>query len=177
MDKQSKQAKLSQLFEDHFDQIMRYVASRVKNFADAEDLAGEVFVKATLSIDKYKEKGAPIQAWLFKIAHNLVIDYQRRKGKIQFVPIDGMQAADSQDVAKLAENMVEYQRVVKVLDKLTDDQRRVIELRFLGELTSEETAQVMGKKSGTIRQVQMVALEKIRRLLAQDEQTKDTSDV
>ncbi len=169
MDRQSKEERLSRLFEENFDQIMRYVASRVSNFADAEDLAGEVFVKATESIDKYKERGAPIQAWLFKIAHNLVIDYQRRKKKIQFVPIDGMQAADDQDVAKLAEGMVEYHRVIKVLDKLTDDQRRVIELRFLGELTSEETAKVMGKKSGTIRQVQMIALEKIRKLLAQEE--------
>ncbi|MFC1951331.1 RNA polymerase sigma factor [Chloroflexota bacterium] len=177
MDKQSKEAKLSQLFEDHFDQIMRYVASRVSNFADAEDLAGEVFVKATVSIDKYKERGAPIQAWLFKIAHNLVIDYQRRKGKIQFVPIEGMQTADSQDVARIAEGMVEYEKVVKVLDKLTDDQRRVIELRFLGELTSEETAKVMGKKSGTVRQVQSIALQKIRQLLKQDERTKDMSDV
>ena len=171
MDRQSKEERLSCLFEENFDQIMRYVASRVSNFADAEDLAGEVFVKATASIDKFKEQGAPIQAWLFKIAHNLVIDYQRRRKKIQFVPIEGMQAADNQDVAKLAEGMVEYQRVIKVLDKLTDDQRRVIELRFLGELTSEETAKVMGKKSGTIRQVQMVALEKIRKLLAQEENT------
>jgi len=165
VDKQSKETRLSRLFEEHFDQIMRYVSARVGNFADAEDLAGEVFVKATVSIDKYKERGAPIQAWLFKIAHNLVIDYRRRKSKIEFVPIAGIQASDNQDVARIAESMVEYERVIKVLDKLTNDQRQVIELRFLGELTAEETAKVMGKKSGTVRQVQSIALQKIRQLL------------
>jgi RNA polymerase sigma-70 factor (ECF subfamily) len=165
MDKQSKGAKLSYLFEEHFDQIMRYVSARISNFADAEDLAGEVFVKATESIDKYKERGVPIQAWLFRIAHNLVIDYRRRKSRIEFVSIEGMQAADHQDVAKIAEDLVEYERVIKVLDQLTDDQRQVIELRFLGELSSEEAAKVLGKRSGTIRQVQSVALQKIRQIL------------
>jgi len=163
--KQSKEARLSHLFEEHFDQIMRYVAARVGNLADAEDIAGEVFVKATESIDKYKERGAPIQAWLFRIAHNLVIDYRRRKSKIDFVPIDGMQAESNEDVEGMAETNVEFDRVVKALDKLTDDQRQVIELRFLGELSAEEAANVMGKKGGTIRQVQSVALQKIRRIL------------
>ena len=165
MDKQSKEAKLSYLFEEYFDQIMRYVSARVGSIADAEDISGEVFVKATESIDKYKERGAPIQAWLFRIAHNLVIDYRRRKSKIEFVPIEGMQVADHQDVAKTAETLVDYQRVIRVLDRLTDDQRQIIELRFLGELSSEETAKVLGKKSGTVRQVQSIALQKIRQIL------------
>jgi RNA polymerase sigma-70 factor (ECF subfamily) len=165
VDKQSKEARLSRLFEDHFDQIMRYVSARVNSFADAEDLAGEVFVKATASIDKYKDTGAPIQAWLFKIAHNLVIDYRRRKSKIDFVPIEGMQAESGEDVENMAETRIEFGRVIKALDKLTDDQRQVIELRFLGELNSEETAKVLSKKGGTVRQVQSVALAKLRQIL------------
>ena len=165
MDKQSKEARLSKLFEDHFDQIMRYVAARVGNLADAEDIAGEVFVKATESIDKYKERGAPIQAWLFRIAHNLVIDYRRRKSKIEFVPIEGMQAEGNDDVEGDAETNVEFDRVIKALDQLTDDQRQIIELRFLGELTAEEVAEVLDKKGGTVRQVQSVALAKLRRIL------------
>jgi len=174
VDKQSKEARLSRLFEDHFDQIMRYVSARVNNFADAEDLAGEVFVKATASIDKYVERGAPVQAWLFKIAHNLVIDYSRRKSKIEFVPIEGMQADSGENVEGEAETKIEFDRVVKALDQLTDDQRQVIELRFLGELNSEETAKVMGKKGGTVRQVQSVALNKLRQILKGNQ---DRSDV
>ena len=165
MDKQSKEARLSRLFEDHFDQIMRYVAARVGNPADAEDIAGEVFVKATASIDKYVERGAPVQAWLFRIAHNLVIDYRRRKSKIDFVPIDGMQAESNEDVEQMAETNVEFSRVVEALGQLTDDQRQVIELRFLGELSAEEAAKVLGKKGGTVRQVQSVALAKLRQIL------------
>jgi len=170
VDKKSKEAKLSSLFEAHFDRIMRYVAARVGNMADAEDIAGEVFLKATASIDTYKERGAPIEAWLFKIAHNLVIDHQRRKSKIEFISIDGMQPEDKEDVEKLAEMNVEFDRVVKALGQLTDEQRQVIELRFLGELSSEEAASVMGKKGGgTIRQVQSMALAKLRRILQSGE--------
>ena len=174
MDKKSKEAKLSSLFESHFERIMRYVAARVGNIADAEDIAGEVFLKATASIDKYTERGAPIEAWLFKIAHNLVIDHQRRKSKIEFVSIDGMQPEDGEDVEGIAEMNIEYERVVKALGQLTDEQRQVIELRFLGELSSEEAASVMGKKGGgTIRQVQSMALAKLRRILQGREQGED----
>lgn len=174
MDKKSKEAKLSHLFEEHFDRIMRYVAARVGNMADAEDIAGEVFLKATASIDKYMERGVPIEAWLFKIAHNLVIDYWRRKSKVEFVPIDGMQPEDNEDVEGIAETKIEFSRVVKALGQLTDEQRQVIELRFLGELSSEETASVMGKKGGgTIRQVQSIALAKLRRILKGNEQGEE----
>lgn len=165
MDRKTRQAKLARLFEEYFDKIMRYIVSRIGNTADAEDIAGEVFVKATASIDKYKERGLPIGAWLFKIAHNLVIDYQRRKSKIEFVPIDGMQATGNEDTAKIAETNVEFDKVVKVLNQLTPDQRQIIELRFLGELSSEETGKILGKKGGTVRQVQSIALQKLRNIL------------
>ncbi|GAH71496.1 unnamed protein product, partial [marine sediment metagenome] len=71
----------AQLYEEHFDRIYRYVYLKVGNQAEAEDLTQEVFVKALEAIGSYKWRNLPFVAWLFRIAHNQVIDYLRKQGR------------------------------------------------------------------------------------------------
>jgi len=107
-----------------------------------------------------------MQAWLFKIAHNLLVDHQRKQSKTRTVQVDDKyQIADKHDTMESALTNIEYDRVTQSLDKLTPDQRQVIELRFFGGLTSEEVGSVMNKSSGAVRQMQSHAIKRLRQLL------------
>ena len=76
------------LYERYFDQIFRYVSFKTGNSAEAEDIAGDVFVKMLESIHKFTWQGHPFSSWLFRIAHNLVVDYFRKKGQRKSVVLD-----------------------------------------------------------------------------------------
>ncbi len=165
----TKQVELAALYDEYYDRIARYAYSRIGNKDDAEDIAGEVFLKALQNLKSYREQGPPLQVWLFKIAHNLVVDYLRKNSKFKSVPIDGIDMRDSSDPAAVAEMNLEIERVKIALKELSADQQEVIRLRFLAGLTSREVSYLMGKTDGAVREMQRAALEKLRQLLNEPE--------
>ena len=168
---QSKEATLTALYEEYYNRIARYAYVRIGNKTDAEDLAGEVFLKALQSLKSYNERGIPMQAWLFRIAHNLVVDYLRKKAKRKTVPIDAVQIANGTDPAMIAEKNIEMERVTKAMEQLTRAQREVLALRFFGGLTSQETGGILKKSDGAVREMQRAAIAKLRQLLSTDQQS------
>jgi RNA polymerase sigma-70 factor (ECF subfamily) len=66
-ERSSKEAALTALYDEYYDKISRYIFVRIGDRAEAEDLAGEVFLKSLESLDSYKERGIPMRAWLFSI--------------------------------------------------------------------------------------------------------------
>lgn len=162
-----KQAAVARLYETHYERVARYLAMRISNISDAEDLASEVFIRALRTVDTYRETGAPMEAWLFKIAHNLAIDYLRKKGRRPAsVPLEeGFPVADKGDPCNDIERQQEIGQLFKAISQLTESQRQVLALRFAGEMTSEQVAQILGKKSGTIREMQSAAIKKLRQIL------------
>jgi RNA polymerase sigma-70 factor (ECF subfamily) len=162
---QEKRAKLTGLYEEYYDKIARYAYSRIGSRNDAEDIAGEVFLKALDSLKNYREKGIPMQAWLFKIAHNMVVDHLRRVSKIKSVSLDKIELAGDADPAAAAEMSIEMEKVTGAMEKLTANQREVLNLRFYGGLTSREVGSVMQKSDGAVREMQRAALEKLRQVL------------
>ena len=72
---------LTLIYEDNFDRIFRYVALKIGDRMEAEDIAQQVFLNALKSISSYKNRGVPFTAWLYRIAHNQVVDYLRKKKK------------------------------------------------------------------------------------------------
>jgi RNA polymerase sigma-70 factor (ECF subfamily) len=135
---------------------------------DAEDIAGETFLRALKTLDSYQERGIPMQAWLFKIAHNLIVDYLRKKTKIKIQPTDITPLADDEDPTVLVEKNIQIEKVKKAMINLTDDQRQVIGLRFMGEMTSKEVAQIMNKNDGAVREMQRAAIERLRNILVNE---------
>jgi len=168
--RKQNEATLTSLYEEYYDRIARYAYVRIGSKADAEDLAGEVFLKALKSLKLYKEHGVPMQAWLFKIAHNLVVDYLRKMAKRKTVPIDNVQIKSDVDPAVVAEKSIELERVAKAMEQLTQEQREVLALRFFGGLSSKETGSILHKSDGAVREMQRAAIEKLRRLLVSDRQ-------
>lgn len=161
-----KQTAVERLFETHFERVARYIAVRIGSVSDAEDLASEVFVRALRTVESFQETGAPMEAWIFKIAHNISIDYLRQKGRRPAVPLDESLLLPARDnPGEDAERQQEIEELNKAVKQLSEAQRQVLALRFGAEMTSEEAAQVMGKKPGAVREMQSAAVKKLRELL------------
>jgi len=158
--------RLGALFDSCYPRIARYAYARTGNRTDAEDIAAEVFVRALESLDSYQERGLPMEAWLFRIAHNLVVDHLRRGSRFERAEEDEAALPDSPDPTHIAEERLMMARVRTAMTRLTKDQREVLSLRFFGGLSSRETADVLHKSDGAVREMQRAALEKLRGVLA-----------
>jgi len=159
------ETRLSDLYEEYYDKIARYVYVHISNKEEAEDIAGEVFLKALQSLKSYREQGIPMQGWLFRIAHNLTVDYLRKMNRRRTVPIDSVVLQANDNPANTAEKNIEFERVTEAMRKLTTEQREVINLRFFGGLTSKEVGGVLGKSDGAVREMQRAAMEKLRGIM------------
>ena len=157
--------RLAALYEEYYDKIARYIYVRIGDKSESEDLASEVFLKALKAIKSYRDSGPPMQAWLFKIAHNMIVDHLRKVSRIRTVPIDTVDIADDNDPVDITEKKIEMEKVGAAMVQLTEEQREVIRLRFFGGLTSKDAAAVLNKTDGAVREMQRAALEKLRLVL------------
>ncbi len=166
-------AAFGQVYEAYYLRVYRYAAARVGQGAEAEDVAQEVFLKALNSLHKFKFSGPPFAAWLFRIAHNLIIDRARHM-KAASAATSGPPADLDQALGVAGDDNVEEQALLSLdmealreaLGKVTKLQRQVIELRFIAGLSLAETAGVMGRKENAVKALQHSALGALRRLLA-----------
>ena len=161
-------AAFGQLYEQYFDKVYSYLSFKLGNATEAEDLAEQVFLKALESLGGYKWTGVPFQAWLFRIAHNLFVDYLRRRTQRTSEPIDeNLPAYDrtADPEAWLAEK-VTRQGLIKAVERLTDLQKQVIALKFAGGLSNAEVARLLGKTEGAVKALQHAALQSLQRQFA-----------
>jgi len=156
----------AQLYEEHFDRIYRYVTLKIGDQAEAEDITQQVFLKALQSISSFRWKGIPFSAWLFRIAHNQVIDYFRKKRKRVTEPLDDSLALSDSNPQLLTERNLDIEQLALATKQLTQAQREVISLRFAGELSIAQVAKVMGKSPGAIKALQHSAIVALRKALS-----------
>ena len=156
----------AQLYENHFDKIFRYVVLKIGNQTEAEDMTQQVFVRAYESIGSYQLQGVPFTAWLFRIAHNQMVDYVRKQSKKHTVWLDEtIQVRDDSDLEHDVETKIEMEKVVLASQQLTKAQREVISLRFAGGLSITEAAKTMKKSEGAIKALQHSAILALRKTL------------
>jgi RNA polymerase sigma-70 factor (ECF subfamily) len=156
---------LTQLYEENFDKIYRYIVLKIGDRTEAEDMTQQVFLNALKSISSFKWKGLPFSAWLYRIAHNQVVDYFRKKSKNTTVPLDESLAAGEGDPGMVVERKVEIEQLAMATRGLTRSQQEVISLRFSGELSVAEVARIMGKSEGAIKALQHSAIVALRKVL------------
>ncbi|MCD6599303.1 MAG: sigma-70 family RNA polymerase sigma factor [Dehalococcoidia bacterium] len=162
-------AAFAQLYEEHLKRIYRYVYLKVGNRTEAEDLTQEVFVKALEAITTYKWRSLPFNSWLFRIAHNLVVDHFRKQGKVEKIPLDDDMALPSKsNPALAAELALEIKDLTKDIEKLSSAQREVILLRFGAELSTAEVASLLAKSTGTVKALQHNAIVALRKMSSSD---------
>ena len=162
---QHDQAALAQLYEENFDRIYRYIVLKIGDRTEAEDMTQQVFLNALKSISSYKWKGMPFSSWLYRIAHNQVVDYLRKKSRRVTVPLDESMASGGDDPRRAAERKMDIEQLARATQKLTPAQQEVISLRFAGELSVAEVAKVMGRSEGAIKALQHSAIVALRKVM------------
>jgi len=156
----------TQLYEANFDKIYRYVALRIGDKTEAEDMTQQVFLKALQSLSSFKWRGISFSAWLFRIAHNQVVDYLRKKTKQATTLLDESLVSSNSDPQLVAEHKLDIEQLLSATKRLTEAQREVLSLRFAGELPVAEVAKVMGKSQGAVKALQHSAIGALRKVLS-----------
>ncbi len=156
----------ARLYDRFVDKIFKYIYYKVRTASQAEELTSQVFLKAWESIGNYRWTERPFAAWLYRIAHNLVVDYFRTHH--QAVSLEDLPLSDdhADDVDELAVKNLDAEMIRQAITRLTDDQQQVIILKFLEGYETEEIAELMEKEPGAVRALQhraLIALQKIVR--------------
>jgi RNA polymerase sigma-70 factor (ECF subfamily) len=149
-------ARFAELYDIYFDRIYAYVARRVGSREETEDLVSEVFHRALANLRRFEWQGAPFSAWLFRIAANEITDLSVRLGRER--TIEALPEAEDGD----QEEAQDRSTVLALVRELPEDQRRVLELRFMEEKSTREVAQVLGRSEGAIKQLQFRGLQILR---------------
>ena len=153
-----------ELYNIYLERIYRYVFYQVRDKMTAEDLTEEVFLKAWKSIDTCRGKEQTFSSWLYRIAHNHVIDNLRSQRKYLSVDMEALAEVSSPELGE--EGKLERQEMLEVISDLPQNQKQVIILKFIEGLDNREIGQVMGKSQGAVRVLQMRALATLRQRLS-----------
>ena len=156
------------LYDHFYDQIFRYIAFKTSDSLIAEDLTEDVFLRMLESIRKFKPQGHLFSSWLFRIAHNRVIDHYRKRGRDKNVPLDTILTTVGESQSTLdtyVENKLAMREVNQAMENLTDLQREVLNLRFAGGLSIKETAEAVNRNENSVKALQHSAVKKLRVLL------------
>ena len=163
--KQYDEAALGELYAHYAPRIYAYIYRRIGDAHLAEDLTGDVFVRVIQAIRSERFWHTSFQAWLYRIAHNLVADHYRRQPPVAELELDERMAADADDPASAVAERLSHQRLRAAIRCLTLGQQQVLALRFGEGMTAREVAAVMGKSTGAIEALQHRALATLRRVL------------
>lgn len=156
-----------ELYDRHANAVYRFLYCRLDSRMDAEDFTEEVFIRVWHSLNGYHERGTPFLAYLLIVARNVLIDQYRRNGRSpQHVSIEDMQIKDmAPEPGEAATSNLKHQELRKAIYLLRDDYQEVLVLRFLNDLTPQETATVMKRSTGAIRVLQHRAIAALRKSL------------
>jgi RNA polymerase sigma-70 factor (ECF subfamily) len=160
---QQDPSRFAELYEIHFERVYAYVVRRVRERSAAEELTAHVFQQALANLGKFKWRGAPFAAWLFRIASNAIADRRQRliresRPESSLQPAAGASSEPDVDL----EQVETVARVYRLVDQLPWDQRHVIRLRFAEEKSVREIAQQLSRSEGAIKQLQFRALQNLR---------------
>ncbi len=163
---QQDPSRFAELYELHFERVYAYIVRRVRERSAAEELTSHVFHQALRNLSKFKWRGAPFAAWLFRIARNSIADRAQRllreSGREASLQPPDRGASCEPGVDVDLEQIETVTRICKLVDELPWDQRYVIRLRFAEEKSIREIAQQLSRSEGAIKQLQFRALQNLR---------------
>lgn len=149
-------ARFAELYEDNFERVYAYVARRVENREEAQDVTADVFHQALAGLPRFEWRGLPFVAWLLGIAANVLSDRWQRAATHQEAVNDDL------DQIGIEDDIEQRAMLYQLVETLPDDQRRVIIRRFVGQKSLREIAAELGRSEGAIKQLQLRALQNLR---------------
>jgi RNA polymerase sigma-70 factor (ECF subfamily) len=141
------------LYERYVGRIYNYVFYRTGNQHDAEDLTARVFFRAMRHICNYQDRGLPISAWLYRIAHNLVANWHRDNSRKKEIPLDEsymVKKTSEHPEAKVVKNE-DQDNLLALIRTLPDDRQQLLILKFVEHLPNAEIGRIMGRTEGAIK--------------------------
>ena len=149
-----------ELYSLYLDRIYRYVYYQIKDRMTAEDITEEVFLKAWKAIETCKGKEKTFLSWLYRIAHNHLINTFRSMNK--FTSIEKDNIVELTDPKQEIEANLDCQELLETITRLPQNQKQVIILKFIEGMNNREISKIMKKNEGAIRVLQMRALSKLK---------------
>ena len=157
------------LYEIHLEAIYQYIYYRLSNRQDAEDLTEAVFLKAWQAIGDFEHGNVPFRAWLYRIAHNTVVDHYRARKETQSIDMMTQLTDEQTHVEQQVSTREWSDQLAKVIRKLSPLHQHVLVLRFINGLSHAEVAEILGRRVESIRVLQHRALKELQGLLALEE--------
>lgn len=155
---QNDPGRFAELYERNFHRVYAYVVCRIHDRSEAQDLTAHVFQQALANIGKFKWRGTPFIAWLYRIAANAIADQARKKSR----ELPETEGAANSSVDSDLEQVERRARLFSAVETLPEDQRKVILLRFGEEKSIREIAADLNRSEGAVKQLQFRGLENLR---------------
>jgi RNA polymerase sigma-70 factor, ECF subfamily len=158
----------------YMQKIYSYIFYRVGNQQDAEDLTARVFHRALAHIEMYVERGVPFQAWLYRIAHNLVANWHRDRNRRKVIPLDDFVAVGLKTEApeSASESQDEKDRLIAAIRRLPEERQQLLILKFVEKLSNQEIGEIMDRSEGAIKSLYHRTLLALRDELAEAGETQ-----
>ena len=166
------------LYGRYVGKIYNYLYYRVGNHHDAEDLTARTFFRALKHVKNYEERGAPVSAWFYRIAHNLVANWYRDQGRCPIVSLEAVPASDSLDPPE-AVTLVneEREQLLNAIQLLPADRQQLIILKFVERLSNAEIGAIMERTEGAIKSLYHRTLTALRQELTIQKNDKRKNQV
>jgi RNA polymerase sigma-70 factor (ECF subfamily) len=148
-------SRFADLYEENFYRVYAYVARRVGDRHEVEDLTADVFREALAGIGKFEWRGVPFAAWLLRIAARVIADYFRRAGRQTGSPAVNPEPSSTDEVERNA-------MLFQLVERLPEVQLQVIHMRFVEQKSIREIALELGRSEGAVKQLQLRAVENLR---------------
>lgn len=155
---QQDPGRFAELYEQNFHKVYAYVACRIQDRSQRQDLTAHVFQQALANIGKFKWRGAPFVSWLYRIAANAIADQARKQSR----EVGETDLATRTGVDLDLEQVDRRARIFRAVEALPEDQRKVILLRFAEEKSIREIAADLNRSEGAVKQLQFRGLETLR---------------
>ncbi len=142
-----------ELYQRYIDRIFNYVYYRTGNVHDAEDLTARVFQRAMNHIHNYTDRGVPLSAWLYRIAHNLVANWHRDRSRKQEIPLEDLPVlpARGDHPETWLVRTEEQEALLRLIRKLPSERQHLLILKFVENLSNAEIGQIMGRSEGAVK--------------------------
>jgi len=166
------------LYERFVDRIFNYVYYRVGDKEDAEDLTARTFQRALNNVKNFENRGAPVSAWLYRIAHNLVANWHRDRSRRKVIPLESIatQRADTEAPVVAAQREEWRQVLLRTIRKLPPERQLLLHLKFNEHLSNAEIGEVMGRSESAIKSLYHRTLVALREDMTRMGFTRDDWD-
>jgi len=135
------------IYERYFPRVYAYCLRRINHPQEAEDLTSQIFTRALTHLDSYR--GGVVAAWLFRIAHNVVVNYYRDRRTA--APLDERMAGDQGDLLDGLLHAEEQAVLHDLVAQLSEEQQDLLMLKLVGQLSAPEIGTIIGKSPGAVR--------------------------